>query len=57
MAWEVLLVCLFFKILFMYLTETIARKEPQAGAVGEGEVGFLLSRDPDVGLNPRTLES
>jgi len=22
--------------------------------VGEGEAGFLLSREPDVGLNPRT---
>jgi len=23
--------------------------------VGEGEAGFPLSREPDVGLNPRTL--
>jgi len=25
--------------------------------VGEGEAGFPLSREPDVGLNPRTLGS
>jgi len=25
--------------------------------VGEGEAGFLLSREPDVGLDPRTLGS
>jgi len=31
-----------------------AREGTQAGGVGEGEAGFLLSREPDVGLNPRT---
>jgi len=25
--------------------------------VGEGEAGFPPSREPDVGLDPRTLES
>jgi len=25
--------------------------------VGEGEAGFLLSREPDAGLDPRTLGS
>jgi len=25
--------------------------------VGEREAGFLLSREPDVGLDPRTLAS
>jgi len=25
--------------------------------VGEREAGFLLSREPDVGLDPRTLGS
>ena len=27
------------------------------GAVVEGEADSLLSREPDVGLDPRTLES
>ena len=31
------------------------RKGTQAGEVGEGEAGFPLSREPDVGLDPRTL--
>jgi len=39
----------FFKD-FIYLTET-ARAGTQAGGVGEGEAGFPLSREPDVGLN------
>jgi len=48
----------FLKILFIYLTEReIARAGTQAGGVGEGEAGFLLSREPDVGLDPRTLGS
>ena len=33
------------------------RDGTQAGGVGEGEVGFPLSREPDLGLNPRTLGS
>ena len=35
------------------------RERAQAGgaAEGEGEAGSLLSREPDVGLNPRTLGS
>ena len=39
-------------ILFIYLTE---REGTQAGGVGEGEAGFLPSREPNVGLIPRTL--
>jgi len=40
------------------LTETeTARAGTQAGGVGEGEAGFPLSREPDVGLDPRTLGS
>jgi len=31
-----------------------ARAGTQAGGVGEGEAGFLLSREPDAGLDPRT---
>jgi len=34
-----------------------AREGTQAGGVGEGEAGFPLSREPDVGLDPRTLGS
>jgi len=29
-----------------------AREGTQAGGVGEGEAGFPLSREPDVGLDP-----
>ena len=48
----------FLKILFIYLTEgDTAREGAQAGAEGEGEAGSLLSRGPDVGLDPRTLGS
>ena len=28
----------------------------EGGAEGEGEEDSLMSREPDVGLNPRTLE-
>jgi len=34
-----------------------AREGTQAGRVGEGEAGFPLGREPDVGLDPRTLGS
>ena len=29
----------------------------QAEGIAEGEAGFPLSREPDVGLDPRTLGS
>ena len=49
----------FFKE-FIYLfdreRETV-RERTQAGGVGEGEAGFPLSREPDAGLDPRTLGS
>jgi len=45
-------------ILFVYLTERdTVREGTQAGGVGEGEAGFLQSREPNVGLDPRTLGS
>ena len=48
----------FFLKDFIYLTEREAAREgTQVGGVGEGEAGFLLSRKPDVGLDPRTLRS
>jgi len=31
------------------------REGTQAGGVAEGEAGFPRSREPDVGLDPRTL--
>jgi len=34
-----------------------AREGTQAGGVGEGEAGFLLSGEPDAELDPRTLGS
>ena len=49
---------IFLKILFIYLTERdTAREGTQAGGVGEGEAGFPPSREPDAGLDPRTLGS
>jgi len=45
----------FFRILFIYLTKRdTAREGTQAGEVGEGEAGFLLSRETNTGLDPRT---
>ena len=44
----------FFKTLFIYLRESIQAVEM---AEGEGEAGSLLSREPDAGLDPRTLGS
>jgi len=47
----------FFKD-FIYLAEReTAREGTQAGRVREGEAGFPQSREPDVGLDPRTLGS
>ena len=43
---------------FIYLFERErqpVREGTQAGGVGEEEAGFPLSREPDAGLNPRTL--
>jgi len=38
------------------LTErNIAREGTQAGGAGEGEAGFPPSREPNAGLDPRTL--
>ena len=51
--------CLFlFRILFIYLTEK-EQEKAQAGSEAEveGEAGFPMSRDADVGLDPRTLRS
>jgi len=33
------------------------REGTQAGGVEEGEAGFLWSREPDAGLDPRILGS
>ena len=45
-------------LFFIYLTERDTEREgTQAGGVGEGEAGFPLSKEPDVGLDPRTLGS
>jgi len=47
----------FLKILFIYLTETQQERGHKQGGVGEGKAGFPLSREPDAGLDPRTLGS
>jgi len=44
----------FLKILFICRER---EEGTQAGGVGEGEAGFPLSGEPDVGLDPRTLGS
>jgi len=46
----------FYFILFYYLTEREHRKAERQ-AEGKGEAGSPLSREPDVGPNPRTPES
>ena len=48
------LLSIFKNILFISFTE---RERAQAGeaAEGQGDTGFLLSREPNVGLDPRTL--
>ena len=47
---------IFFKILFIHLTER-ERAQARGAAKGEGETGSSLSREPDMGLDPRTLGS
>jgi len=47
-------IIIFLKILFVYLN----REQAQAGRVqaeGEGEAGSPPSKEPDAGLDPRTL--
>ena len=41
----------------MYLREKVRERESTNGVEGEGETDSLLSREPDVGLNLRTLGS
>lgn len=43
----------FFKILFIYLRDSVSKRAGE----GEGEADSPLSREPDMGLNPRTLGS
>ena len=48
---------IFFFVCFkkgIYLSE---RVQKQGERQGEGEAGSLLSKEPDVGLNPKTLAS
>ena len=48
----------FLRFLFIYLTEReTARAGTQAGAEEEGGAGFPLSREPNEGLDLRTLGS
>jgi len=48
----------FLRFLFIYLTKRDTTREgTQAGGVGEGEAGLPRSREPDAGLDPRTLGS
>ena len=50
----------YFLKYFIYLfdrTRESEHKQREWHAEGEGEAGSLLSREPNVGLNPRTLGS
>lgn len=48
--------CLFiFKFIFEDFIYLFVRDRAQAGRAAEGEAGFLLSREPNAGLNPKTL--
>ena len=46
----------FFKILFIYLSER-ERAHKQGERQAEGEAGSLPSKEPNEGLDPRTLGS
>ena len=54
---------LFFKRFYLFEREREERERERereqstAGGGGEGEADSLLSREPDVGLDPRTLGS
>ena len=57
-----LLIYLFLKILFIYLTERECKRARGNVSRGssrerEGEAGSSPSREPNVGLNPRILGS
>ena len=47
---------IFFKILFIFLTES-THKQGEQQAAGEGEAGSPLNKEPNVGLSLRTLGS
>ena len=46
-----------FKIVCIHLRERDRENEWDGGAEGEGEADSPLSREPDVGLHPRTWRS
>ena len=53
-----LFVCLFFKILFIYLTEgETASEREEEGEWERKKQASEQSREPDAGLDPRTLGS
>ena len=49
---------IFFKdFIYLFTEQETLREGIQAGGVGEGEAGFPPGREPDKGLDPRTLGS
>jgi len=46
-----------FFFLRFYLFERERKRDHEQGGRAEGEAVFLLNREPDVGLDPRTLGS
>ena len=53
---EIILIGLLFFLRFYLFTDG-ERESTQAGRAAEGEADSPLSREPDTGLNPRTLGS
>ena len=47
----------FLKILFIYLREREGRRVQTSRGEADGEADSVLGREPDVGLDPRTLRS
>ena len=55
---QISIINFFLKILFIYLTERErSQVGREAGREREEEAGSLPNREPDVGLDPRTLRS
>ena len=47
----------FLKISFIYLRESKGEHTGWGGGEGRGEAGSLLSKEPNMGLDPRMLGS
>ena len=48
------IVFFFLRLYLIYLLERVRERMNGGGPEGDGEADSLLSREPDVGLDPRT---